>query len=480
MKIEKEFRDDHQVKLTVEIDSDTFEKAKRKSARQLAKKIKIPGFRPGKAPYGVILRQVGEGRIVEQALDFLIEDQYPEIIKEAEIEPYGPGTLENVPELDPPTFEFVVPLEAEVELGDYKSIDIPYEPPVISDEDVNQAIESSREQNAMRESVDRPAELGDVVYFRLSAQRTDLEESEESLLIEDRFSSSQIESEEDPDEWPFPGFSNELIGLSAEEEKSINHQFPDDHQDEELQGANVAYQVSVSNIQAVTLPEINDHLAQTASEFETLDEWKENLKVTLEERNLEIYAEEFDNSILDHIISNSTIKHPPQMISREEEEVLRGLEYRLSQQGINKELYLQIRGIDEDALLEEIKPVAEDRVKKALVLMEVAKKEKIQADPDQVQEEMGRTVQAISSTMTPNDAKKFAKSEYIPSLASNIVADLLTQKTMVYLRATAKGEPWPPEIHGESDSEIAEEQLNIDAVLRSKVEEIKRMLQYSK
>ena len=113
MKIEKEFRDDHQVKLTVELDDDTFEKAKQRAARQIAKRIKIPGFRPGKAPYGVILRQVGEGQVVEGALELVIDEQYSEIIKEAEIEPYGPGTLDNVPELDPPTLEFIVPLSVD-------------------------------------------------------------------------------------------------------------------------------------------------------------------------------------------------------------------------------------------------------------------------------------------------------------------------------------------------------------------------------
>ena len=445
MKIEKEFRDDHQVKLTVELDQEPFEKAKHRAARQIAKRVKVPGFRPGKAPYGVILRQVGEGHVVEQALELLVEEQYPEIIKEAEIKPYGPGALENVVELDPPTFEFVIPLAAEIELGDYKTLDIPFEPPLISDEELNEALAKIQEQNAVRESVDRPAQIGDVVYMRVSGKRTDVEDEAEATMVEDRFSSSKIQEDADPNEWPFPGFSKELVGLSKDGEKTIGYQFPDDHSEENLQGAAVDYQVVVTNVQSLKLPEIDDELAKTASEFETLEEWKADLKKNLEENSHATYAEEYDDQVIDHIVSSSTVKFPPQMIEREKAEILRSLDYRLSQQGISKDQYLQIRRINDEQLAEEISPVADQRIQRALVLMEIAKAEDIQTDPDMVQAEMGRTFQAISSSMSPNDAKKFAKSDYLPSLANNIVADLLTQATMNYLRATAKGEPWPPE-----------------------------------
>lgn len=462
MKIEKEFRDDHQVKLTVEMDSEPFESAKRRAARQIAKRIKIPGFRPGKAPYGVVLRQVGEGHIVEQALEILVDEQYPEIIKEAEIKPYGPGTLENVPELDPPTFEFIIPLDSVVELGDYKATRIPFELPTISDKQVEESLKQIQEQNAIRESVDRPAEIGDIVFMRVSGVNTAIEDGEDATIVEERFSTSIIREDEEDNEWPFPGFSKELIGISTEEEATIYYQYPDDFEDESLQGVNAEFKVVVTNIQSQSLPEIDDELAKTASDFDTLDEWRADQKLNMEENSQQAYADEYDNQVLDHIISESTLKYPPQMLENEKKDILRGLEYRLSQQGINKDLYLQIRGIDEDELNNEITPVAEQRIKRALVLMEIAKLEGIQTDPEKVQDEMGRTMQAISSTMTPNDAKKFAKSDYLPSLASNIVADMLTQRTIEYLRATAKGEKWPVETET-VESEVKDEQLAKEA-----------------
>jgi trigger factor len=456
LKIEKEFRDDHQVKLTVELDDDTFEKAKRRAARQIAKRIKIPGFRPGKAPYGVILRQVGEGQVVEGAIELVIDEQYSEIIKEAEIEPYGPGTLENVPELDPPTLEFIVPLSVTVELGDYKSISFSYEPPETTEDDVQESLKRIQEQHATRESVERPAEIGDVVFMQVSGVRTDVDGEDDATIIEERFSSSVIQDNEADNEFPFPGFSKELVGLSVEDVKSINYQYPDDHADESLQGAKAEFKVTVTNIQAQTLPELDDALAEKASEFDTLDAWKEDLKLNLEEQAKSAYAEEYDDQIVDHIVAESTIKYPPQMIENEKAEILRGLEYRLSQQGITKDLYLQIRGMDEDALLEELIPVAEERVKRALVLFEIAKSEEINPDPAMVQTETMRTVESISSSMTPNEAKKFTKSTYIPNLINNIAADLTTRTTMDYLRAIAKGEPWPPEAEDTNAEESSE------------------------
>ena len=445
MKIEKELLEDHQVKLTVEIDGDPFERAKHRAARTIAKRIKIPGFRPGKAPYGVILRTVGEGQVVESALELLIEEQYPEIIKQAEIEPYGPGKLENVPELDPPKFEFIVPLDAEVELGDYKSIRIPYEVPETTDDDVQDALGEIREQKATRESVERPAQIGDTVFLRISGVRKGEEGEDDTTIIEERFSSSVIREEPREDEFPFPGFSKELIDLVPEDKKIIRYTFPDDHTQEDLRGAEVEYSAVITNIQSMTLPELDDDFAKEASDYETLEEWVVSLKEDLQEKTKSTYAEEYDDKVIDQIISNSSLKYPPQMVENEVSEMIRGLEYSLSQQGMNKDLYLQIRGMDEAALLEEIKPMAEERLKRALVLFEVSKNDEIEIDQEQVQSETFRTFDAISRQMTPNEAKKLTKSQFIPNLMTNITVDLTTKTTLDYLRAISKGESWPPE-----------------------------------
>jgi len=143
------------------------------------------------------------------------------------------------------------------------------------------------------------------------------------------------------------------------------------------------------------------------------------------------------------LIAASTLKYPPQMVEREQSKMLRGLEHNLSRQNLSKDLYLQIRGLDEAGLLEEIAPLAEERIQRGLVLMEIAQAEEIEADETQVQAETGRTFGAITRQMTPKEAKKLAQSQYLYSLMNDITTDLITQKIMGYLRATAQGEPWP-------------------------------------
>ena len=298
MKIEKQTLEDHQVKLTVEVEEKTFEDAKRRAAKKVSRQTKIPGFRPGRAPYNVVVRQVGEPLILEEALDLLVQDIYPKIIEETEIQPYGPGKLENVESMEPPVLEFIVPLEAEVELGDYHSIRKPYEPDEVSEQQVDDVIDDLRERQAILEPADRPVKEGDVVYIKLSAERTqpgaaadtsdeseETDEAEDLTLIPERSvpilvqpeqekSSSKSEQdeqdeqdeeepqEEEPEEWPYPGFSRQLIGLSKDDEKTLTHTFPEDTQFESLRGVEAVFHVEVEDLKSRSLPELDEEFAK--------------------------------------------------------------------------------------------------------------------------------------------------------------------------------------------------------------------------
>ncbi|HOD04755.1 MAG TPA: trigger factor family protein, partial [Anaerolineaceae bacterium] len=140
MNIQTELRDDHQARLTVEFDQETFEGFKRKAARKIAGEAKIPGFRPGKAPYDVIRRMYGDGAIDQEAVELLIDALYPKILEEAKIEPGAPGALEDIASMDPLKLVFLVPLEPTVNLGEYRAVRLPYEPETVSDEDVEKVM----------------------------------------------------------------------------------------------------------------------------------------------------------------------------------------------------------------------------------------------------------------------------------------------------------------------------------------------------
>ncbi|HBX70783.1 MAG TPA: trigger factor [Chloroflexi bacterium] len=464
MKIEKELLEDHQIRLHVEFEVEPFEKAKHLAARKIAKKVKVPGFRPGKAPYNVIVRQVGEAAVVEEAMDGFIDEVYPQMLKEAEIRPYGPGSLEKVIGLEPPIFDFLVPLEPQVELGDYKALEIAYETPEIGEDEVDEQIEELRQQQAVTETSTEPATEGNRVFYSVSANRAEVEEGQETEIFPVRFNSLIIEAEgENQNQWPFPGFSANLKGMSIEEEKDIIYTYPEDHEDENLQSVEAIFHATVTNIQKVSLPEIDDEFAKTASDFDTLEELIADIKENLGKQKQNEYDSDYNDLVLNTLVEESTVKFPPQMLEDEKKDMLSNLEYRLSQQGINFDLYLQIRNMTKEDLEAEVAPLAEERVKRGLVLAEVAKAENLQIDPQQLAAEAGRTMEIVTRGMSPKDTKEFQKSDYLSSLVNSIMADMMTRKSMNYLRAVAKGDPLPEEETEESDTAEAQETPEAEA-----------------
>jgi trigger factor len=228
----------------------------------LSRKTKILVFRPGKAPYNVVERTIGEGVILENALDILIEEIYPDVIKEAGINPYGPGALKNMPSLDPPTFEFVIPLDAEVQLGDYRQIRLPYELKVISDKDVEGVLNDLLNRQAVLEPSDQPAKEGDQVYIRIEGKKLDVEEGQNDELIKERPMPIIIElaDKDTNSEWPFPGFSRELLGHNTGANFEITHTFSDESEFESLRGTRAKFIIKVEDIKSRIIPELDDSL----------------------------------------------------------------------------------------------------------------------------------------------------------------------------------------------------------------------------
>jgi len=485
LKIETQPLEDHQVKLTVEVEPDSFESAKRRAARYISRKTKIPGFRPGKAPYQVVVRQIGEATIIEEALELLVKDIYPEIIDEAEIQPYGPGQLENVVSMDPPILEFVVPLEAVVELGDYHSISHPYEPKQITEKDVNNVLDDLRDRQAILEPVERPAQENDVVFVHLSGIRKDVKEGEDPNLVSERSLNVTIkpqamrtESEEADSEvadskentsteWPFPGFSRQLIGHSAGDELTLTHTFSEASDFESLRGTDAEYYVTLEEVKSRTLPELNDEFATTLGEYETIEDLRKDIHSSLEQQSLQAYNEEYDTKILDEAIDQATIKYPPQMLEREIDSVIHNLGHRLEEQNLDMELYLKTRDMDMDALKEEARPVAESRLKRSLFLFELAKAEHIEVEQEELQTETLRTMDSLAHSLSEKEAKQLNNREVFSNVVGSIMVDMLTQQSIERLRKIASGqleeEPEVEETEDEVGSSISDEQIEDEA-----------------
>jgi trigger factor len=464
LKIDSELLEDHQVKLTVEFEDETFEGAKRRAARQIAKRTKIPGFRPGKVPYHIILRSVGEQAVAERGMEILVDDQYSKIVEEAEIDPYGPGQLENIVSMDPVVLEFVIPLAAKVELGNYRSVRIPYELEEIDENAVDEVLDNLQQSQAIEEPAERPALEGDRVFLLLSGKRAVLEEGKEDIVIHERQHSVVIQPD-DPEEnieWPYSGFSREIIELSAGDEKTFTYSYPEDSDFETLAGISVEFHVQVEEIKSRSLPELDEEFVQSIGKFESLTELKEEIKSNLEQQSKENLDKEFEDDLLTQIVDLSTIEFPPQMLEEEINVVTRRLEKQLEAQNLDLETYLLTQGMSEEEFREDTTPVAEARLKRTLVLLEISEAEDIQLDEQKLQAETERTLNVMTQYMSTSDKRKLGNDDVIANLAGNIAAEMTINQTLEFLQSMAKGELDETE-EPEEQELVVEEDTQLDS-----------------
>jgi trigger factor len=458
LKIEKQLLEDHQMELTVEVEADRMNASKRRAAKQIAKRGKIPGFRPGKAPYEVILRHYGEAAIVEQAMDLLVDEIYPKILEEAEIQPAAAGSLEKIEELDPPKLIFKVPLAPEIDLGDYRSLRLPYKYSAPGKKELDEALKETQRMYATTETVERPVEIGDYVLVDVKGKRVKPKEEEDRAAALSRNGYALVIREEaQDDEWPYPGFSKELVGMGSGETKTVKHKFPKDDVDESLQGETVNFEVTVKTVRSMTLPELDDDFAKTTGQYETLDELKEALKTDLEERAKAEYDDEYFVELIDKIKAGATIKYPPQVVEHEAEHVIDDLRQRLAQQGLDLETYFKMRQTTQEQFMEEeAKPVAIKRLERSLILDQLAREEKIEVDEGSLQNEFGQTLTELQYQGLNLDKVRGGKrgqQQVAEAIAMESANRLITRRTLDRIKAIAIGEYKPEEAEEAAEGE---------------------------
>jgi len=473
LKIEQTYLEDHQLEVTVEAEQDVFEKAKHLAAKEMSKGKNIPGFRPGKAPYQRVVTHFGEAAIVDHALDHFLDEVYPKIIDEIDREPYGPGQVKEIKSLEPPTFVFSIPLQPEVKLGEYREIRLPYEKADVPEEEVDKILDRMLSQQASIEPVDHPAEEGNLVDTSLDARGVENDpEDEESYLLKNQPLPVMIKGKKDDTskEWPFPGFSRQLLGVSSGDTLELTYEFPDDETvDEDYRGKEVLYAVQVEGIRERVLPDLDDDFVKTVSDLESVQELRNQI---LEELSAQQEMEEentYVNSILEKILEDAEVKFPPQMLENEIEGELRELESRLKSQGMDLEMYLKIQDLDEEGLREQIKPNAEKRITHGLVIGNISESEDLDFNPQDITDEF----KAILDNHFGDDEK--GRTEYMQSgdsvaLLNRVSSQIITRKTLDFLMAIAQGEDITDFLKKEEpEEEVVEEELTDEA---DQVEEV--------
>ncbi len=444
MKIEKQPRDDHQVTLVVEVEQDRMEASKRRAARKLAERGKIPGFRPGKAPYDVIRRFYGDAAITEEALEILVDEVYPEALKEADIDPAAPGSLENVDSMEPPKFTFTVPLSPTIDLGDYKGIRLPYEWTAPTDDKVGEAIEDLRRMYGTSETVERAIQEGDYILLDVVGVKPKAAEDEAPLFERYGFA-ALVRSNDKEDEWPFPGFARKLVGLKAGEEKSLKHKFPKEFEQEpDLAGQTVEITAAIKTVRGVSLPDLDDEFAKQVGPFENLEALRGVIRANLEQESRSKYDDEYYLQLIDEIRETATIKYPPQVLEHEAEHMLEDITRSLADQGYELDSYLKMRQMDQDTFMkEEVNPSAVRRLERNLIMDALTRSENIELDESSLDQEFNSTISdLITGGFDLGQAKggRKGQQEIAQAVAMQSASRLMTRRVLERLKAIATGE----------------------------------------
>lgn len=472
MKIETTPRDDHQMTVVAEFESGSLEKYKRQAARKISENSKIPGFRPGKAPYDIVRRLYGDEAIEKQAVELMVDDVYPEVVKESKVDPAGPGSLEKIISAEPPKFSFIIPMAPVVKLGDYRKLRKEYLPDPVTEDEVESFLKRLQTSFATAEPVERPIEKGDLVYLRLKGTLTKPAEGEDAEVIKEAPMQTIVgENTIQEDSWPYPGFSKELIGLSAKEEKTIKHKFKKDEGSEDLQGKEVALHVQIESVKALHLPELDNEFAQTAGNVESIDELKKSIRERLEAGKKEEYDRKYFDELVDELIGISTIQYPPQVLEDEMESVLHSLADDLAAQKLDFDTYLKLINKDRETFLnEQIKPAAAKRLERSLVLDQLSHEEKIALPKEDLENEFNKTLYDIQATTDMRQLRRKMSNERLANaIAMQAATRLMSKRTLERLKAIATGE----EIKSEekpADKPAKKKPKKADAEAESKVE----------
>jgi len=447
LNIEKTIRDNHEAKLVVEFDREKFETYKRRAARKISERGGIPGFRPGKAPYEMVVRNYGEQAVVEQAVDFLVDDEYSNILEEAGVEPGAAGTLEAIDSLEPLKLIFSVPLAPEVDLGDYHSIRLPYEWSAPGEKEVEAALEELRQMYAATETVDRAVEEGDYVLL-------DVKSGIESLNRTGFATFVRKEGREA--EWPYSGFSAELVGLKAGESKTIKHKFPKDWEVTELQDREVELEATVKTVRGMILPDLDDEFAKKTGAGETLDALREAVAKDVEARSKAEYEDKYFLDLIEKVREGATLKYHPHTLEHEGEHVLEDLSDRLAQQGMDLETFFKVRNTTREKFIEEeVTPVAKKRLERALILDEIVRREKITVENEALDQEFNAALNNLAMQgvdLSRMRGGKKSRQRLAEAVAMESANRVMTRRALEVLKSIAIGEYKPPEEKAEAEA----------------------------
>ncbi len=432
MKIETKDLEDRSVQITVEVPPENLESAMRSAARRLSKNTRIAGFRPGKAPYNMIVNKLGEETVFDEALENLGQDLYRQALEESELEPFAPGSLDEIVSRDPLVLRYTVPLPPEVDLGNYREIRIPFEEPEITDEALEEMMEELRQSRALIEPADRPAAMSDVVVLDIKGKLRDTEEADEIALMDHTGIELLLD---DKTNWPFSGIANKLVGLKTGEELDLEHTFPADYTAEDLQEKTADFHIICQDVKSRIVPEWTDDLATSMGDFEDLLDLRVKVRQSLHDKVRRENDSTFAIKAVEAAVEGAKISFPTILLDEEIDGMLHDMGRQLASQNLSLEDYLKVEDKTLEELRTELEPQAKKRLSRALVLGRLVELEQIKIESDEIDAAIDRMVEPFEDR-----ADELRKAFDHPQGRHKIAMDLLTEKAIDHIVAVAKGE----------------------------------------
>ncbi len=454
--------EENKVRLDVEVPPDAVRKGVEAKVRELGRQVRVPGFRPGKAPRRVIENRLGRDYIMMEALQESLPSWYSEAVVETDLRPIDRPEIDfddPLSEEDGFKFSATVEVRPQAELGDYKGVEVPRREVEVSDEEVEAKLEEMRGQFATLAAVeDRPAAEGDFAIIDFTGAHMTTGEPLEGGQAEDYM--LEIGRGELLEE-----FETNVVGMKPDERKRFGVTFPADYGEESLQGQSVLFDVHVKEIKERDLPDLDDEFVKEASEFETLDELRGAVREQLEGAAEQRVAGEYRARVLNVVAGNAEVEVPDVMVHEKAHEMVGSFERSIRAQGMEPEQYYQLAGSNHHDFEERVKPEAEDTVKKELVLDAVVAAEGITADDEAVMheishlaEESDRAPEEIAETMKANGTYTLLQEEISRQKALDFLAENATPVEMPDEEAEEEASDEEPSIEAGDETPGAEEE----------------------
>lgn len=418
MSVQVETLEKSMAKLTIEVSAEEFETALDKAYKKNKNKISLPGFRKGKAPRAMIEKMYGTGVFYEDAANDLIPGAYESAAKESELEIVAQPSIDvtQIEKGKPFIFTATVAVKPEVTLGDYKGIEVEKKTAEVTDEELQAEINKVRESNSRMITVeDRAVQDGDITTIDF-----------EGFVDGEPFEGGKGEN------YPLTigshsfidNFEEQLIGKNIGEETEVNVTFPEQYQAEELQGKPAVFKVTIKEIKVKELPELDDDFAQDVSEFDTVDEYKEDLKKKLLENKEAALKREKEEDVVGKIIENATMEIPDPMVDTQVRQMVQEFSQRIQSQGLSLQQYMQFTGMTPESLTNELQPQALKRIQSRLVLEAVVAAENIETSDEDLEKELEKMAEMYQ--MEADKLKELVGEEE----KKQIALDLAVQKAV--------------------------------------------------